>query len=107
MLRGTKIPPTFSFLAKVNPACLVLWLLGACALLTHLTLEHTRLGRYAFASGSNEAAAVYAGILYVPHYGRLRHGGMLTGLAGMIEASRLMTGQRLPARLRAAGHSSG
>jgi ribose/xylose/arabinose/galactoside ABC-type transport system permease subunit len=57
-------------------------------------LEHTRLGRYAFAIGSNPDAAVYAGVpvafdttvIYAL-------GGLLTGLAGMIEASRLMTGQ--------------
>src|SRR5258706_4771267 len=58
-----KIAPSFSFLGEGNVLGVpfVLWLLLACALLTHLTLEHTRLGRYAFAIGSNEAAAVYAG----------------------------------------------
>src|SRR5258706_11957198 len=51
-----KIPPTFSFLGEGNilGVPFVLWLLVACALLTHLTLEHTRLGRYAFAIVSNE-----------------------------------------------------
>src|SRR5438874_12407751 len=60
----------------------------------HVMLEHTRLGRYAFAIGSNPDAAFYAGIPVAFHtiaiYGI---GGMLTGLAGMIEASRLMAGQ--------------
>ena len=63
-------------------------------MLTHVILEHTRLGRYAFAIGSNPEAAVYAGIPVAFHTTAVYAiGGMLTGLAGMIEASRLMTGQ--------------
>jgi ribose transport system permease protein len=91
-----RIPPAFSFLGEGNllGVPFVLWILVICALLTHLILEHTRLGRYAFAIGSNPEAAIYAGVPIAFHttcvYG---FGGMLTGLAGMIEASRLMTGQ--------------
>jgi ribose transport system permease protein len=91
-----KIPPGFSFLGEGNflGVPFVLWLLVVCALLTHVTLEHTRLGRYAFAIGSNPEAAVYAGIPVKFHTTAVYAiGGMLTGLAGMIEASRLMTGQ--------------
>jgi ribose transport system permease protein len=91
-----KIPPSFSFLGEgtVLGVPFVLWLLVGCAVLTHMTLEHTRLGRYAFAIGSNEDAAVYAGIPVHFHTTSVYAiGGMLTGLAGMIEASRLMTGQ--------------
>jgi ribose transport system permease protein len=52
------------------------------------------MGRYAFAIGSNEEAAIYAGVPVVFHTTAVyAYGGMLTGLAGMIEASRLMTGQ--------------
>ena len=40
----------------------VLWILLVCALLVHVILEHTKLGRYAFAIGSNPEAAFYAGI---------------------------------------------
>jgi ribose transport system permease protein len=60
----------------------------------HFILERTQLGRYAFAIGSNPAAAIYAGIP-VSGYTIAVYaiGGMLTGLSGMIEASRLMTGQ--------------
>jgi ribose transport system permease protein len=91
-----RIPPGFSFLGEGNflGVPFVLWLLVVCALLTHVTLEHTRLGRYAFAIGSNPEAAVYAGIPVKFHTTAVYAiGGMLTGLAGMIEASRLMTGQ--------------
>lgn len=91
-----QLPKEFSFLGEGNVLGVpfVLWLLVACAVIVHVILEHTRLGRYAFAIGSNVDAAFYAGIPVAFHttavYGI---GGMLTGLAGMIEASRLMTGQ--------------
>jgi ribose transport system permease protein len=91
-----KIPPQFSFLGEgsILGAPFVLWVLVACAVMTHFILERTRLGRYAFAIGSNVDAAVYAGIPVGFHTTAVYAiGGMLTGLAGMIEASRLMTGQ--------------
>lgn len=91
-----KIPRSFSYLGEgiLLGVPFVLWLLIACALVTHAILEHTRMGRYAFAIGSNPAAAVYAGIPVAFHTTAVyAFGGMLTGLAGMIEASRLMTGQ--------------
>jgi ribose transport system permease protein len=60
----------------------------------HILLEHTRMGRYAFAMGSNEAAAVYAGVPVRFHTVAVYAiAGLLTGLAGMVEASRLLTGQ--------------
>ena len=91
-----RIPQKFSYLGEGNllGVPFVLWILVFCAALTHFTLEHTRLGRYAFAIGSNVEAAVYAGIPVTFHTTAVYAiGGMLTGLAGMIEASRLMTGQ--------------
>jgi ribose transport system permease protein len=90
------IPAGFSFLGEGNllGVPFVLWLLILCAIAMHFILEHTRLGRYSFAIGSNPAAAIYAGIP-VKSYTTAVYaiGGLLTGLAGMIEASRLMTGQ--------------
>ncbi len=91
-----QIPQPFSFLGEGNllGVPFVLWILVACALAVHVILEHTRLGRYAFAIGSNPDAALYAGIAVGFHTTAVYTiGGMLTGLAGMIEASRLMTGQ--------------
>jgi ribose transport system permease protein len=91
-----QIPKGFSFLGEGNlfGVPFVLWILLACAGLVHLALEHTKLGRYAFAIGSNPEAAYYAGIPVSFHTTAVYAiGGMLTGLAGMIEASRLMTGQ--------------
>jgi len=91
-----QIPPQFSFLGEGTLFGLpfVLWVLLLCAVAMHILLENTRLGRHSFAIGSNPDAAYYAGIpvkfdttiVYAI-------GGLLTGLAGMIEASRLMTGQ--------------
>lgn len=91
-----KLPPGFSLLGEGSIAGIpyVLLLLVVCAVAVHILLEHTRLGRYAFAIGSSPAAAVYAGIPVAFHTTAVYAiGGMLTGLAGMIEASRLMTGQ--------------
>ena len=91
-----KIPQSFSFLGEGNllGVPFVLWILMLCAGLMHIVLEHTKLGRYAFSIGSNEQAAFYAGIPVSFHLTAVYAiGGLLTGLAGMIEASRLMTGQ--------------
>lgn len=91
-----RIPQQFSFLGEGNllGVPFVLWILVVCAMVTHVILEHTRLGRYTFAIGSNREAAIYAGIPVKFHMTAVYAiGGMLTGLAGMIEASRLMTGQ--------------
>src|SRR5207248_1165438 len=91
-----QIPQSFSFLGEgtVLGVPFVLWVLLACAVAMHVIMEHTRLGRYAFAIGSNPDAAFYAGIPVTFHVTAVYAiGGALTGLSGMIEASRLMTGQ--------------
>ena len=91
-----RLPPAFSILGEGSFAGVpyVLLLLVVCAVAVHILLEHTRLGRYAFAIGSSPAAAVYAGVPVAFHTTAVYAiGGLLTGLAGMIEASRLMTGQ--------------
>jgi ribose transport system permease protein len=91
-----EIPDSFSYLGDGNLLGIPfsLWLLALCALLMHFVLEHTKLGRYAFAIGSNSAAAYYAGVPIKFHLTAVYAiAGMLAGLAGMIEASRLMTGQ--------------
>jgi ribose transport system permease protein len=73
---------------------IVLWILLVCAVAMHIVLEHTRLGRYAFSIGSNPDAAFYAGIPVAFHVTSVYAiAGGLTGLSGMIEASRLMSGQ--------------
>lgn len=90
------LPREFAFLGDGNIAGVpfVLLVLTVCAGLTYLILHSTKLGRYTYAIGSNADAAVYAGIP-VSFYTVCVYAiaGALTGLAGMIEASRLMTGQ--------------
>jgi ribose transport system permease protein len=90
------IPASYSYLGEGNllGVPFVLWILLVCALAMHVLLEHTRLGRYAFAIGSNPDAAFYAGVpVAFDTIAVYSIAGLLTGLAGMIEASRLMTGQ--------------
>jgi len=91
-----EIPPSFAYLAEGSLVHIpvVLWILLLCAVSMHILLEHTRLGRYAFSIGSNPDAAYYAGVPVRFHTTAVYAiAGLLTGLAGMIEASRLMTGQ--------------
>ncbi len=91
-----EIPQSFSFLGEgtVLHVPFVLWILLLSAVIIHITLEHTRLGRYAFSIGSNPEAAFYAGVPVRFHTTAVYAlAGLLTGLSGMIEASRLMTGQ--------------
>lgn len=90
------LPKDFSYLGEGSLVGVpfVLWVLLICGVLVHILLEHTRTGRYAFAIGSNPDAAFYAGIPVAFHTTVVyAAGGLLTGLAGMIECSRLMTGQ--------------
>jgi ribose transport system permease protein len=92
----TGLPPGLAFLGEgmVFGIPFVLLVLLATAALVHVLLDKTKLGRYTYAIGSNTAAAVYAGIP-VGRYTVAVYAisGALCGLASMIEASRLMTGQ--------------
>jgi ribose transport system permease protein len=91
-----EIPPSFSYLGEgtLLGVPFVLWILLLCGVVTHIMLEHTRHGRYAFSIGSNPDAAFYAGVPVKFHTVVVYAGaGLLTGLSGMIEVSRLMTGQ--------------
>src|SRR5215470_16397997 len=91
------LPSGFGYLAEKNflgfvplPMLIVI----AIALIVHFALSDTRLGRYCYAMGSNPEAARYAGIR-VSRYQILYFTilGALSGLAGAIETSRLVTGQ--------------
>ncbi len=90
------VPESFRYLAdgELLGVPFVFWILALCAVAIHVMLEHTRLGRYAFSIGSNPDAAFYAGVpVTMVTMAVFAIGGLLTGLASMIEASRLMSGQ--------------
>jgi ribose transport system permease protein len=86
----------FGFLANGNILQIpvpLFFVLGV-GVLVFLILKYTRLGRYSYAIGSNMEAARCAGIrigLYTVLIYALN--GALTGLSGMIESARLVTGQ--------------
>ncbi len=90
------LPKDLAFLGEgsIGGVPFVLVVLIVCAVIMHVVLDSTKLGRYTYAIGSNKDAAVYAGIP-VSFYTVAVYtiSGMLCGLAAMIEASRLMTGQ--------------
>lgn len=91
------LPREFGWLAEGELFSLVpipVVILVVVAAVFAVALRKTKLGRYTLAIGSNYEAAVYSGIEVSRYrtYGFLVLGG-LAGLAGMIEASRLITGQ--------------
>lgn len=95
-LPASRLPDAFKYLGEgtILGAPVVLWILLVLAAIMHFVLEHTRLGRYAFSIGSNPDAAFYAGIPVAFHLTSVYAiAGALTGIAAMIETSRLMTGQ--------------
>ena len=87
----------FGILATGNVAGVVpvpLLFMVAVAALVHFVLKYTRLGRYSYAIGSNAEAARCSGIPIGKYTAAIYAlGGGLAGLAGMIEAARLVTGQ--------------
>ena len=91
------LPDSFGRLGDGNVFRIVpvpLAILVVLAILTGFILKYTRLGRYAYAIGSNVEAARYAGVAIRRYLIAIYlFCGALTGLAGMIESSRLMTGQ--------------
>jgi ribose transport system permease protein len=91
------LPTKFGYLAEGNLLGIIpipLLIVMIVALAVHFILSSTRLGRYCYAIGSNVEAARYAGVrvtrCQIIFYVIL---GTLAGLAGAIEAARLVTGQ--------------
>lgn len=69
-------------------------LLAAVALFSHLLLKQTPLGRYTYAVGGNESAARLSGIrVNAVKTFAYTISGALAGLAGVVLASRITTGQ--------------
>jgi ribose transport system permease protein len=93
----TNLKRDFGILATGNlfgavPVPLVF--LISVALVIYFVLNYTKLGRYSYALGSNPEAARCSGIrIGIVTLSIYAIGGALTGLAAMIEAARLVTGQ--------------
>lgn len=90
------VPSSFRFLGQgtIGPIPFPLICLIVLALAAHILLTRTRLGRYAYAIGSNPEAARLSGIpirRYLVAVYALQ--GVLAGFGGMIAASRVVSGQ--------------
>lgn len=69
-------------------------LIAVVAIVGHLVLTRTRLGRYAYVMGSNAEAARLSGVPVKKHITAVYVlSGALAGLGGMIAASRINSGQ--------------
>lgn len=89
-------PDSFRLLGQgvINSVPIPVLLIAVVAVLGHLVLTRTRLGRYAYVMGSNMEAARLSGVP-VKRYTTLVYvlSGALAGLGGMIAASRINSGQ--------------
>jgi ribose transport system permease protein len=89
-------PNDFGLLAQgiIYSIPIPLIILVVIAVLAHLILTRTRLGRYTYAIGSNKEAARLSGIP-IEHYLLIIYGlsGLLAGFAGMIGSSQVTSGQ--------------
>jgi inositol transport system permease protein len=91
----SKLTPEFNFLGQGEPLGLPvpIILLALVAIIAQVMLHYTRFGRHVYALGGNEQAARVSGI----NAGRVKLGiyafsGLLAGLAGMILAGRIGSG---------------
>lgn len=67
---------------------------AAAFLLAHLVLSRTRFGRYVYAMGSNEEAALLSGIAVARHKVLVYVvSGLFAGVAGVVLTSRVISGQ--------------
>jgi len=93
---GRAAQPAFSAIAWAdtlgvpNPV----WIMAIVVFVGHVFLRYTRTGRHIYYVGANEEAARLSG-LHVTAIKWLVYGlcGLLAGLAGMVQASRVATGQ--------------
>lgn len=91
----SRLQPSFNFIGQGDFLWIPvpIWILAIVAVGAHVVLNFTRFGRHTYAIGGNEQAARVSGI----HLNRVKVGifalsGMLAGLAGMVLASRIGSG---------------
>ena len=69
------------------------WIMLTVAVIAVIVLSRTRFGRHVYAIGGNEEAAVFAGLKVKPvKLGVYVISGLLCGLAGVIQSSRIGSG---------------
>ncbi|WP_051070074.1 ABC transporter permease [Actinopolyspora halophila] len=89
-------PDSFRLLGQgvLGPVPVPVLLIAFVALVGHVILTRTRLGRYAYVLGSNPEAARLSGVAVNRHITAVYVlSGMFAGLGGMIAASRINSGQ--------------
>ncbi len=89
-------PESFRLLGQgvIGPVPIPVLMIVVVAVLGHLVLTRTRLGRYSYVMGSNSEAARLSGVPVRKHTTWVYVlSGMLAGLGGMIAASRINSGQ--------------
>jgi len=90
------LPHAFLFLGagKIGPIPVPAVIAAVAFVFAHLVMTRTRFGRYVYAMGSNEEAAMLSGINVVK-YKTLVYvlSGMFAGIAGVVLTSRVISGQ--------------
>jgi len=71
-----------------------IYVLAVVAIISHVILKHTKFGKYIYAIGGNEQAAIISGI-NVDKYKIMvySYAGLMTAIAGILLTSRLSAGQ--------------
>ncbi|QZY56040.1 ABC transporter permease [Crassaminicella profunda] len=79
---------------KILGVPLPIIILAVVAIITHVLLTNTKFGKYVYAIGGNENAAVVSGI-NVDKYKVMiyTYAGMLSGMSGIVLSSRISSGQ--------------
>lgn len=90
------LPAGFDFMGsgKILGLPVPIIILILAAIVAHIVLSKTKIGRYTYAMGSNKEASLLSGI-NVDKYMIIVFGisGFMASLAGIVQASRLITGQ--------------
>jgi ribose/xylose/arabinose/galactoside ABC-type transport system permease subunit len=90
------LPSAFLFIGagKLGPIPIPAFIAAVAFILGHIMLSRTRFGRYVYALGSNEEAAILSGINVVK-YKILVYvfSGLFAGVAGVVLTSRVISGQ--------------
>jgi ribose/xylose/arabinose/galactoside ABC-type transport system permease subunit len=95
-LKGTAAQAGFNAIAWEDTLGIPnpVWLMALCVLAGHVFLGYTRTGRHVYYIGANEEAARLSGLnVTLIKWGVYAVCGVLAGLAGIVQASRVATGQ--------------